>query len=70
MAKQASKSKKSAAGKRDIVKGPTASFYAKRSGAGKFKEMDAVGRSQRADKAKSAKRSVKSGFGDQGDRKR
>lgn len=42
----------------------------KRTAAGRFKESDDVGRSQKADRSKKAKKSVKSGFGDQGDRKK
>jgi len=40
---------KRAAGKRDLVKTPTGSFYSKRTAGGTFKELDEVGRSQRAD---------------------
>jgi hypothetical protein len=40
---------KRAAGKRDRVTTPTGSFYAKRTAGGQFKELDEVGRSQRAD---------------------
>ena len=58
------------AGKRDLVKTPTASHYAKRAASGKFRELDEVGRSQRADRRVAAKSAAKSGFGDQGDRKR
>jgi len=61
---------KRAAGKRDLVKAPTGSHYAKRKAGGEFKEMDEVGRSQRADRRVKAKAASKSGFGDQGDRKR
>lgn len=55
------------AGKRDLVRRPKASAYAKRTSRGRFKEMDDVGRSQKADKPRKAKRTVRSGFGDQGD---
>jgi len=55
---------------RDLVKAPTGSYYAKRRAGGEFKEMDEVGRSQRADRRVKAKTATKSGFGDQGDRKR
>ena len=57
------------AGKRDLVRRPKASSYAKRSTRGRFKEMDDVGRSQKADKPKKAKRTVRSGYGDQGDKR-
>jgi len=55
------------AGKRDLVQRPKASSYAKRTGRGRFKEMDDVSRSQKADKPRKAKRTVRSGYGDQGD---
>jgi hypothetical protein len=54
------------AGKRDLVRRPKASA-AKRTARGRFKEMDDVGRSQNADKARKAKKKVRSGYGDQGD---
>ena len=44
--------------------------YAKRDAAGQWKEMDDVGRSQRTDRSKAAKRTVASGYGDQGDQAR
>jgi hypothetical protein len=55
------------AGKRDLVRRPKASSYAKRTARGRFKEMDDVGRSQKADKRRKAKTTVRSGYGDQGD---
>lgn len=71
MAKKAAKKsvKKSTrkAGQRDLVRAKNASFFAKRDAEGQFTEMDEVGRSLRADRTRKAKRSVKSGFGDQGD---
>ena len=54
-------------GKRDLVRRPKASAYAKRTARGRFKEMDDVGRSQKTDKARTAKTKVRSGYGDQGD---
>ena len=56
------------AAKRDLVRKPKASAYAKRTATGRFKEMDDVGASQTADKRRRAKRTVRSGYGDQGDR--
>ena len=53
--------------KRDLVKS-RAKSYAKRSAKGRFKEMDRVKRSLSADSRKKAKRKIKSGYGDQGDR--
>ena len=58
------------AGKRDLVRRGKASTYAKRTAAGRFREMDDVGRSQKADKPRKAKTKVRSGFGDQGDQGR
>ena len=55
------------AGKRDLVRRPKASAYAKRTSRGRFKEMDDVGRSQKTDKRRKAKKTVRSGYGDQGD---
>lgn len=56
-------------GKRDLVRRPKASAYAKRTARGRFDEMDDVGRSQKADKPRKAKRTVRSGYGDQGDQR-
>jgi hypothetical protein len=53
--------------KRDLVRRPSGSAYAKRTTRGRFKEMDDVGRSQKADKPRKAKKTVRSGYGDQGD---
>jgi len=66
----AKKATKRSPAKRDLVKRKTGSAYAKRTAKGKFKEMDDVGRSQKADRPRKAKRAVKSGYGDQGDRKK
>ncbi len=60
---------KRSATKRDLVKG-SRKFYAKRDAQGRFKEMDRVDRSTSADRRTKAKRAVKAGHGDQGDRKR
>jgi hypothetical protein len=57
------------AGKRDLVRRPKASAYANRTARGRFKEMDDVGRSQKADKPRKAKKTVRSGYGDQGDKR-
>jgi len=45
-------------------------MFAKRDASGRFREMDALGRSLAADRGKPAARKVESGYGDQGDRKR
>jgi hypothetical protein len=65
--KQAKAQRARPAGKRDLVRRPKASAYAKRTMRGRFKEMDDVGRSQRVDKPRKAKKKVRSGYGDQGD---
>ncbi len=54
--------------KRERINTGTDVRYVKRRADGTFKESDDVARSQRPDRAKKAKRSVKSGYGDQGDR--
>jgi len=64
--KQAKTKRARSAGKRDLVRRPNASAYAKRTTRGRFKEMDDVGRSQRVDKPRKAKKKVRSGVGDQG----
>ena len=56
--------------KRELIKTGSDKRYVKRSGKGRFKESDDVGRSQSADRRKSAKKTAKSGYGDQGDRKK
>jgi len=66
--KSAKAKTKRAKGKRDLVKAKRATMYAKRSGKGRFREMDEVGKSQKADRRTKAKRKTKSGFGDRGDR--
>ena len=57
------------AAKRDLVRRPKASAYAKRTTTGRFSEMDDVGKSQKADKPRKAKKAVRSGYGDQGDQR-
>ncbi len=53
--------------RRDLVKG-TRKFYAKRDARGRFTQADRVDRSLAADRPRPAKRGVKAGHGDQGDR--
>jgi len=66
-----SRSKSSRSGaKRDLVRRPKASGYAKRTARGRFKEVDDVGRSQKADRPRKARKTVRSGYGDQGDKGR
>ena len=77
MAKKAKKAKKAKTAtraakkrstqKRDLVKGRVKG-YAKRTASGRFTEIDTVSRSQRADRKRKAKKKVKSGYGDRGDR--
>ena len=68
--KRTTKKRSRPAAKRDLVRRPKAGAYAKRTARGRFKEMDDVGRSQKADKPRKAKRTVSSGYGDQGDKGR
>ena len=56
--------------KRDTVRATNATFYATRAARGGFKEMDEKGGSLKADHRTQAKRTVRSGYGDQGDRRR
>ena len=57
--------------KRDLVKPKRrGARYTKRTKTGRFKEMDAVGPSLKADRRKRAKKRVKPGYGDQGDQKK
>ena len=67
--KMAKKKTNRPGGKRDLVRRPKASAYAKRTARGRFKEMDDVGRSQKVDKPRKAKKRVRSGYGDQGDQR-
>ena len=61
-------SSKRTTSKRELIDSGTNKMFAKRGAGGRFKEMDDVGRSLSADQRRSAKRSTKSGYGDQGDR--
>jgi hypothetical protein len=45
-------------------------MYAKRTARGRFKEMDEKGTSLKAERRTKAKKTVRSGYGDQGDQKR
>jgi hypothetical protein len=60
--------KKRSSNKRDLVKSKRTKSFAKRTSSGRFKEMDQVKRSLGSDTRKRAKRRVRSGYGDQGDR--
>jgi hypothetical protein len=65
----AKKTAKKSTGKRELLNTGTDARYAKRDAGGQWTEMDDVGRSQKADKAKKAKTTVKPGYGDEGDQK-
>ena len=72
MAKRATKKaapKKSAA-KRELIAPRGDKRYVRRDAAGKFKEVDDVGRSLSADRKRKAKTTAKPGQGDRGDRKK
>jgi hypothetical protein len=62
--------KKSSTQKRERINTGTDARLVKRATTGRFKESDDVGRAQKADRVKKAKRTVKAGFGDQGDLKK
>jgi hypothetical protein len=55
--------------KRELVNTGADKRYVKRSASGRFRESDDVSRSQSADRRQTAKTTVKSGYGDQGDRR-
>lgn len=55
--------------KRELIKTGTDKRFVRRTGSGKFKESDDVGKSLRSDRRKPAKTKVKSGYGDRGDRR-
>lgn len=56
--------------KRQRINTGTDTRYVKRTATGRFKESDDAGRAQKADKAKTARKKVASGYGDQGDRRK
>ena len=55
--------------KRELINTGRSKRFTKRTVTGRFKEGDVVGRSLASDRRQAAKRKVKSGHGDQGDRK-
>ena len=67
MAKKAKKPKKRAS-KRELIDTGRDTRFVRRGAKGRFKEADDVGRSLAADRRKKAKKKVKSGYGDKGDR--
>ena len=56
------------AAKRELIDTGTDKRYVRRDGQGQFKESDDVGRSLKVDRRKKAKKKVRSGYGDKGDR--
>ena len=62
--------KRRGTGKRELVKNQAGDFFARRTGTGRFKEMDERGRSLSQDRRRKAKTAAKPGRGDRGDRKR
>jgi hypothetical protein len=60
--------KKRGSQKRDLVKGKSATHFAKRGPRGRFKEMDERGRSLGADRRRKSTTKSGSGYGDRGDR--
>ena len=62
--------KKRSTSKRELIAPRAAKRFVKRTAKGRFKEGDDVGRSLSTDRRKTAKKKTKSGYGDQGDRKR
>ena len=68
MAKKTAKGAKKKAAKRELINTGTDKRFVRRGAAGKFKEVDDVGKSLTRDRRKKAKTKVKSGQGDKGDR--
>ena len=56
------------ASKRELINTGTDKRFVRRGAKGRFRESDDVGRSLSADRRRTAKRKVKSGQGDKGDR--
>lgn len=70
MAKKTAKKSTAGTSKRQLVDTGTDKRYVKRRGDGTFKESDDVGRAAASDRRRTAKKTVKPGFGDQGDQPR
>ena len=62
--------KKKSTQKRERINTGSDARLVKRTTTGRFKESDDVGRAQKADRAKKAAKTVKPGYGDQGDLKK
>jgi hypothetical protein len=56
--------------KRELIDTGKAKMFGRRDAEGRFKEMDAVGKSLAADRRRQAKTTSKPGQGDRGDRRR
>ena len=66
----ARKATKRASAKRERLDTGTDVRYAKRSASGEWSEMDDAGRAQRVDRRRAANKTVRPGYGDQGDQQR
>ena len=62
------KTTKKRSDKRELIDTGRDKRFVRRGKKGRFKESDDVGRSLAADRRKKAKKKVKSGYGDRGDR--
>ena len=62
--------KKKSTQKRERINTGTDARLVKRTASGRFKESDDVGRAQKVDRPKAARKTVKPGYGDQGDLKK
>jgi hypothetical protein len=69
-AKTTARKKAAKRGKRELLKTGRDKRFVRRDRSGKFNESDDVGKSLATDRRRKAKRAVKSGHGDKGDRKR
>ena len=65
----ATKRRKRSTSRRTRLANKAGTFYAKRTRRGRFKELDEKGRSLTTDRRRKARTTVKSGYGDQGDRR-
>ena len=68
MAKKRKATKKRKAAKRRVIRTGRDTRFVRRGKRGRFKESDDVGRSLKAERRKKAKKKVRSGYGDKGDR--
>ena len=68
--KAAEKTATRSSAKRELINTGSDARYVKRAADGSFRESDDVSRSQRTDRPRPAKTSVKAGYGDQGDQAR